>query len=46
VRTTACTAAQKAGGLDNKGIITKRTSSKVRIPFVPCEAERWGIRTK
>jgi uncharacterized protein YhfF len=32
---------QKAGGLGNNGIIIKRTSSIVCIPFVACEAERY-----
>ena len=36
--TTAFTGAQKAGGLGNILVIIKRTSSTVRIPFVPCEA--------
>ncbi len=33
--------AQKAGGLGTSVVIIKRTSHKVRVPFVPCEAERW-----
>jgi len=37
--TTACTGAQKAGGLGNSGFIIKRTSFTARIFFVPCEAE-------
>ena len=35
---------QKAGGLGNNGFIIERTSSKIRIPFVACEAERWAHR--
>jgi hypothetical protein len=36
--TTACTGAQKAGGIGNSGFTIKRTSHIVRIPFVPCDA--------
>ena len=37
--TTTCTGAQKAGGIGSIGFTVKRTSSRVRIPFLPCDAK-------